>query len=263
MIPYLCVPVLLFISAPSAPVEDRRDDSATHTTERPSAAQSNMGLAVGPDVPPDVASRSAEPDFAPPASSEAALMRLRRPTSGQSSPTSQEAHTKLRLSSNSAEWMSSGIMATAAVLGLIGVVFWMFRRAMPAGRWRDSVALSVMTRVAMGPKQSIALVRVGRRRVLVVGMSADRVSSLADITADEEVAELTAMQASSRSWRGSFEADLREAVRAGNVENDAPPVDDEPARASLGRARSRLEALIQSLHPGATSAPAVETTGVP
>ncbi|MDO8630511.1 MAG: flagellar biosynthetic protein FliO, partial [Phycisphaerales bacterium] len=61
--------------------------------------------------------------------------------------------------------------------------------------------MRVVGRTALSPRQSLALVRVGRRFV-VVGVSPDRVDAVCDITDSDEVADLAA-QASAKGLSGS------------------------------------------------------------
>ena len=87
-------------------------------------------------------------------------------------------------------WYRSGIGALALVLGLIGALVWALRRWVPATRGGESRMIRVVGRVPLSPKHSAALLSVGRRFVLV-GMSAERVNTLCEISDAEEVAELS------------------------------------------------------------------------
>lgn len=88
-------------------------------------------------------------------------------------------------------WYRTGLGALAIVLTLLGGATWAFRRWMPMARAADSSVLRVVARASLSPKQNLALIRVGRRFVLV-GASGDRVNVLCDVCDPEEVAELTA-----------------------------------------------------------------------
>ncbi len=81
--------------------------------------------------------------------------------------------------------------ALAVVLLLLGVAVYLLRRYVPGFRPVDHDALKVVARTGLSPKHSLALVRVGRRYVLV-GMAGDHVSPVCEMTDPQEVAELTA-----------------------------------------------------------------------
>ncbi|MBI4717321.1 MAG: flagellar biosynthetic protein FliO [Planctomycetes bacterium] len=77
----------------------------------------------------------------------------------------------------------------AVVLGVIGAVSWAARRWMPAGRVRDTGVIRTLGRLSLAPKHQMVAVQVGRR-VLLVGVSPDRVSALGAIANPVEVADL-------------------------------------------------------------------------
>lgn len=103
------------------------------------------------------------------------------------------------------------------VLALIGTLAWLARRYMPAG-WRANLGgrgpVEVLARQHLSSRQSVALLRVGRRLVLV-GVTPDRMTHLDTIADPDEVAMLVGRAASSRagSLAGSFQSEvLREAT---------------------------------------------------
>ncbi|MCP4248211.1 MAG: flagellar biosynthetic protein FliO, partial [bacterium] len=75
--------------------------------------------------------------------------------------------------SESVPWYRNGMMSLVIVLGLIGAVAVVVRRFVPSVRNMNSGAIEIIGRHALAPKQSIALVRVGRR-LLLVGITAER-----------------------------------------------------------------------------------------
>ncbi|MFQ5429129.1 MAG: FliO/MopB family protein [Phycisphaerae bacterium] len=76
------------------------------------------------------------------------------------------------------------------VLGLVGLFAIGARRWMPrSGRWGGGEAIRVLARRSLGGKQSLCLVRLGRRLVLV-GITPDRITSLLEVGQPEEVASL-------------------------------------------------------------------------
>lgn len=92
-------------------------------------------------------------------------------------------------------------LALLLVCAMIVVGAYLFRRFVPGAQTATSgtsSALQVMNRAFLSPKQSVALVRVGRR-VLVVGVTADAITQLSDIQDPDEVAELVSRCEQSRA----------------------------------------------------------------
>ena len=143
-------------------------------------------------------------------------------------------------------WLKSGVMPLAAVLGVIGTVYWAVRRWVPAARAMDKGVLSVVARAGITPKHTIALVHVGRRFVLV-GASGDRMERLETIEDPQEVADLLAATQSTGAGPGPFLDTLEEEsssyVEA--VEELAEPMTD--PRPDGARATQHLGALLQRL----------------
>lgn len=88
-------------------------------------------------------------------------------------------------------WYRNGLVGLAAVLGLILLVSYLLRRYVPAVRALGGGALKVVQRTPLSSKQSIVLVQVGRRMVLI-GVTPDRINSLSVIDDPEEFAYLQA-----------------------------------------------------------------------
>lgn len=91
--------------------------------------------------------------------------------------------------SDGVPWYRSGLMSLVVVLGLIGAVAVVVRRLVPSVRSMSSGSIEVIGRHTLAPKQSIALIRVGRR-VLLLGITAERINSLCEIDDGEEVSDL-------------------------------------------------------------------------
>lgn len=88
------------------------------------------------------------------------------------------------------------------VLGLIFFCVLAVRRWMPrASRWGGGQGIKVLSRHYLSGKQSLCLLRLGRRLVLV-GITPDRVSTLVEIADPDEVAEV--VSAVERGRPGSF-----------------------------------------------------------
>jgi flagellar biosynthetic protein FliP len=75
------------------------------------------------------------------------------------------------------------IAALAVTLGLLAVAIHLLRRLQAAAGGGRGVRLEILRRVSIGPKQGIALLRVGER-VLVVGVAESGVSLLTELSGD-------------------------------------------------------------------------------
>ncbi|MCG3137982.1 MAG: hypothetical protein HJJLKODD_01838 [Phycisphaerae bacterium] len=87
--------------------------------------------------------------------------------------------------------LNRGWLALAGVLGIIGLVTWALRRWGPAARLGGESAIKIIGRTYLAPKQSLTLVRLGRR-VLLLGATSEQITCLSHIENDDEVAELLA-----------------------------------------------------------------------
>jgi flagellar biogenesis protein FliO len=99
------------------------------------------------------------------------------------------------------------------VLGVIAAVFWAVRRWVPSMRSSNSAALTVLARTAIGPRQFLALVQVGRRFALVA-VSPARVDSILSVDDPQEAVELAALAGA--NWPGSTRFDSLLSDRAGD-----------------------------------------------
>lgn len=138
----------------------------------------------------------------------------------------------------------SGLGALAVVLGLVAVVYWVVRRWVPAVRVSDNGAIRVVGRAPLTPKHHVSVIQLGRRLVLV-GVAPDRLTSLCEIRDPEEVADVLSRM--ERGRRGSaFDDQLfREAAafseptEADDAQPQPSPSDNdrEPLNALLSRLR--------------------------
>lgn len=156
----------------------------------PSVATPSSGVTIDTD-PPAVVSPSPVEGEAPPAGEAPCAPLAAGPT------LKRERAALLKRSSTppgagvlrEPPWYRSSLVGLAVVLGIILLVSFVLRRYLPAARaWGDG-ALKVVQRTPLSSKQSIALVQVGRRIVLI-GITPDHVSSLSVIDDPEECAYL-------------------------------------------------------------------------
>ena len=98
-------------------------------------------------------------------------------------------------------WYRNGLLSLVIVLAVIGGVAYLVRRLVPSVRACNGGAIEILGRQHLSPKQSLALVRVGQRMVLV-GITAERLTTLCEVDRPEEVAELLVQSANGRPLTG-------------------------------------------------------------
>jgi flagellar biosynthetic protein FliO len=143
------------------------------------------------------------------------------------------------------------------VLGVMAVALWAARKFVPGvRRLGGSGAVRVMARTHLAPRQSIALVKVGSR-VLVVGQTADRLTTLDTITDGDEVSHLLGLchARTPDDASGAFQNVFRnvdhefsaadEASRGASA--DAAAQDEPAAEPGLGRVRTQLDELARKV----------------
>jgi len=170
---------------------------------------------------------------------------LRRRDSG-----AQEASTVIP---EATPWYRSGLGALMIVLALVAVVFYALRRFVPSMRAPDHGAIRVVARTALTPKHSVALIRLGRRFVLI-GVSGDRLNTLAEVNDADEVGALAALVGGAAS-QGDFSHALAdesmsyEAPWAGAPEpnHDGATVTNSRRTSRGGNALAQLKSRLLSL----------------
>jgi flagellar biogenesis protein FliO len=122
-------------------------------------------------------------------------------------------------------------LALGLVIGLVLFLRWIGGRLFPGSvAHKGSGVVQVISRTMLGPKQSVMLMRVGRR-VLVVADSGASMNSLCEIKSEEEVAELVGQAASdkkdsiSRTFGQLFGRTKEKFVT--DVEENSPPEAEE------------------------------------
>ncbi|MHC5109873.1 MAG: FliO/MopB family protein [Planctomycetota bacterium] len=83
----------------------------------------------------------------------------------------------------------STLGALFIVLAVMAVAYVVIKRFVPGAQHGDNDALRVIARAAISPKQSVALISLGRRMVMV-GISSERISVLSEVTDEKEAAEI-------------------------------------------------------------------------
>ncbi|MBN2581664.1 MAG: flagellar biosynthetic protein FliO [Planctomycetes bacterium] len=147
---------------------------------------------------------------------------------------------------DSSPWLSL-LGPLVVVLGIMAVVLWAARKFVPGmRRLGGSSAVRVLARTHLSPRQSITLVKVGQR-ILVVGQTADRLTTLAAITESDEVSQLLGECHSQtvENVSGSFKKVFRD-VDSDFAAADEPQ-DDGAAEPELGRVRTQLDDLARKV----------------
>ena len=144
-------------------------------------------------------------------------------------------------------WYRTGVGALAIVLVLVGGATWVVRRWLPAARAGESAVLRVVARTSLSPKHSLALVRLGRR-FLLVGVSGDRVNTLCDVHDADEVSELAARTGTlAKPGAGDFDGQLLREVADYGGAPSLEAVGGESTRGKRPRPREPLNDLLRKL----------------
>ncbi len=155
--------------------------------------------------------------------------------------------------SNTASWLRT-LFSLGGVVGLILLLAWGYRTITgltgtgPLARMRSSGFVQLLSRMALSPRHSVCLIRVGPRLVLV-GMSGDRLTPL-DTFDNAELAASLAGQAAGREseaqsaeFQRFLEREAQEFERL-DAAGDEPSAGDDPRirgiRQTLARTAQRL-----------------------
>ncbi len=130
------------------------------------------------------------------------------------------------------KWYRNGFVALGAVLLLIAIVAWGVRRFGPKSQLGGS-AIRVLSRSHLSPKQSLALIRVSNR-VMLVGITPDRISHLTTFDDPAGVDVMTAGTSASAAPREPFGGLLDSASMLFDVDDD---VEEHVSSADLGTVR--------------------------
>jgi len=209
--------------------------------------------AVAGDAPaPDSAAAGQAPPADPWLSPEIAAPQL--PAHTLRRPTEDGAGTVPRrvTPATTGSWART-LLSLAGVVALIVLLGWGYRLVMGQGarlrlgrRGRTGSPLEVVSRLALSPRQSVCLLRIGPRIVLV-GLTPDRMCALDVITDAELTARLAGTTAAARD-DGSVAA-FRECLdhAAKDFDDRAGPLSEEigPTELPVARVRAALSDTLQ------------------
>lgn len=132
-------------------------------------------------------------------------------------------------------WYRNPVFSLTLVLGLIAVIATILKRSLRRAGVATGSSIRVLSRTPLGVKQSLALVQVGQR-VVLLGLTGERISALCQMDDAEEVARLRAgCMAGAEGRDGTF-------VRALSGETARYTAGD--GDASSREKQSRLSALV-------------------
>jgi flagellar biogenesis protein FliO len=152
-------------------------------------------------------------------------------------------------------------LSLGGILGLIGLLAWGYRVASGRGhlafvaRGRHPGLIEVLSRATLSPRQSLCLVRVGPRLVLL-GLTPDAVRAL-DVIPDADLAAQLAAQATrarSDSHTAEFRSTLEREARAYGTERAGLNELVTPEEERVVAVRTRLAGTIERLRSAARSA---------
>lgn len=199
---FFAAPAVLLLTLCAAPLRAQAETADIHgmtdMARRLAASPERPALPRPPTAPTEPTVR---PDPVPPADpgsrvTDAVIVaREALPLTGSASPSPSDAPPQSVAASHdhlSVGWLRT-LGAMVLVIGLIFLLRAVLRRLTPGsiGSGRLGAAVQVLGRTALGPRQSVLLLRVGPR-ILVVADAAGSMRTLTEITDGQEVADLLA-----------------------------------------------------------------------
>jgi flagellar biogenesis protein FliO len=160
--------------------------------------------------------------------------RLPVRTSDPGRPVRGGGEARSRFGSKDLYWQ--GLVSLGVVLALIGLVTYAVRRWLPGMSPLRGGVLEILGRTHLSPKQSPAVVKLGRELVLV-GITPDRISQLVVVRDSDQVTDILAALRHGRSGvvdRDLFDPELNEASRA---YRECEPAGSEAAPVGAGSTR--------------------------
>ncbi|MBN1514804.1 MAG: flagellar biosynthetic protein FliO [Phycisphaerae bacterium] len=250
--------LLVALAVSGASAEERRDvETTTPSSARvvlarqdsaePTSAPSDDARQAGAAVTAVVADADGESESAPATTARSDASIALPPRDGADGPSAVSGR-PLPLNARHVPWYRHGVVALSVVLGVIFGLLWLLRRYVPSVRKAPSGPLRVVARTTISPKQSVALLEVGRRYVLV-GITADHLTNLGHIQDPDESFRLRAQAVDPRpaGRQNRFDELLsHEAAEYAEVEAATPSVGP-PSREQLQDTMGQLQGLLGRL----------------
>ncbi len=122
-------------------------------------------------------------------------------------------------------WYRSGVGALFIVLAVICGAYFAIRKWVPTMKSADGNIIKVLSRTSLSPKHQAVLVKVGKR-MLLVGMTAENMTTLTELTDDDELGDALVLSGDARrDSRVQFETMLgqeQERFTDEEVDEDSP-----------------------------------------
>jgi flagellar biogenesis protein FliO len=230
---------------------------------RVQAADANSPASV---TPPKSAAAATPPSVAPVSVSELESQTLRRGPALSEKPKATTQKTGTTSTSTRDSNGYDAVRVTTALLAVIALILflrWIAKRVFGvSGPSRSSRAVQVLSRSPLTPRQSVMLLRVGRR-VIVVADGGGQMSTLGEITDADEVAELIGQIHTDHTdragagfgnlfakMRGTYEA--QDNTIAGRLneaagDDDGEPAEDEEECQTVAATRTELTGLMDKV----------------
>jgi flagellar biogenesis protein FliO len=190
-VPGARVPTAGVPSMQTTAISDQSQEQTTPSSKSSADLESAVPFLKLRPVEQADADRVAAPFVVPAAATDAAeAATVPHPTTNipRSAPdkTTAAAPDVPRSTAMEAPWYRNSFLALGIVLVLIATTTTIVRRYVPSARPVPSSAMRVVGRLPVSGRQSAVLLQVGRR-VLLVGVTSDRIDGLAEFTDAEEV----------------------------------------------------------------------------
>ena len=153
-------------------------------------------------------------------------------------------------------WYLTGLLSLAVVLGLIFLLARLARRFTPLKNKLGQGELEIVARTHLGPKQSVAVVRLGQRLVLV-GVTPERLNCLSTIDDPAEAAALLGRLAVGKagSTTAHFSAEFDAEVEEYAAQEAVEPLFGEQRTTAFTRTRRQLGQMIGKVRALGRSSP--------
>ena len=146
-----------------------------------------------------------------------------------------------------APWYRTPYVALAGVLLLIGTLAKMAKRCVPAARPLAAHALQIIGRMPLSAKQSVVLLHIGNRLVLI-GVTTDRMQTLAEIRDLQEVSLLLGRVAGAAGrTEDAFQTSLSTELDHFEQTEEEADTPEPATQATLEQTKDQLQSLLGRL----------------
>ncbi len=143
-------------------------------------------------------------------------------------------------------WVGSTMTALGVVLGLIALCAWGVKKIMPGGALGNTSVIQVLHKTYLTPKQFLAVVKLGRRMMLI-GVTNEQMNPLATIDDPEEVAWLTTDAKTAGAGEKNFHKAMGQELSVYEQLDEPAEPPRVPDQAIMDQTRQRLRGLLQKV----------------